>query len=91
MSRAFLLRAAAAVAVVAALAACDAPSGTLGPRNFRATPTRTLGDSTAVPLGGRMMPMSVDEEPTCRSGYHIAYRDDGTWYCDADPIDGGTM
>jgi hypothetical protein len=28
--------------------------------------------------------MSGDED-TCRSGYHIAYRDDGTWYCEGDP------
>jgi hypothetical protein len=85
MSRAFLLKAAAALAVVAALAACDTPSGALGPRSFRATPgSRTQLDSLPVELGGGVTTMSADDE-TCRSGYHIAYRDDGTWYCEADP------
>jgi hypothetical protein len=85
MSRAFLLKAAAAAAVVAVLAACDAPTGALGPRSFRATPaSRTQIDSLPADLGGGVTTMSADEE-TCRSGYHIAYREDGTWYCEADP------
>ena len=88
MSRAFLIKAAAALAVVAALAACDAPTGALGPRNLRPTSAaRAATDSTSIDLGGGITTMSLDDE-TCRSGYHIAYRDDGTWYCEADPTDG---
>ena len=90
MSRAFVLKAAAAVAVVAALAACDAP-GALGPRNLRPThAARTASDSTSIDLGGGITTQMLDDD-TCRSGYHIAYRDDGTWYCEADPSTEGTF
>lgn len=84
--RSLVLKASAAVVVLAALAACDAPSGALGPRSLRAPgSSHTLTDSSAVSLPSvRVNTMSTDED-TCRSGYHIAYRDDGTWYCEADP------
>jgi len=85
--RSLLLKATAAVVVVAALAACDAPSGAVGPRDLRAPGvTRAVTDSVGlrIPVRSGTSTMSTDED-TCRSGYHIAYRDDGTWYCEADP------
>jgi len=83
--RSLLTKATAAVVVVVALAACDAPSGVVGPRDLHAPGvSRTVADSARGPIRGGATIMSTDED-TCRSGYHIAYRDDGTWYCEADP------
>ena len=82
--RSLLLKATAAVVVVAALAACDAPSGVMGPRDLRAPGvTRATTDSARAPIRGAAI--TSGDEDTCRSGYHIAYRDDGSWYCEADP------
>jgi hypothetical protein len=87
--RSHLLKATAAVVVIAALAACDAPSGAFGPRDFRAPRAlRDVTDSTAiVPLPDNTTTTTSSDEETCRSGYHIAYRDDGTWSCEPDVID----
>jgi|GraSoiStandDraft_1057264.scaffolds.fasta_scaffold1702086_1 hypothetical protein len=88
--RSLVLKASAAVVVLAALAACDAPTGALGPRSIRApgSTRNAVTDSLGVPLPGiKVNTMSTTDEETCRSGYHIAYRDDGTFYCEADPVD----
>lgn len=81
MSRASLLKAVVFIGIAAGLAACDAPSGALAPRTRDITPTvlRAVTDTTktAKPTSASTM----DDELTCRSGYQIAYRDDGTWYC----------
>lgn len=85
MSRASLLKAVVSIGIAAGLAACDAPSGALAPRTRDITPTvlKVVTDSTktATPTSA-----STGDELTCRSGYQIAYRDDGTWYCE--PIGG---
>ena len=87
--RSHLLKATAAIVVIAALAACDSPSGAFGPRDFRAPHALRDGfDSTAVvPLPDSTASAPASDEETCRSGYHIAYRDDGTWYCEPDAVD----
>ena len=63
-----LLRAATAAAALLSLAACSDSS--TGPRRFDPGVRRT--DIFPGPDG------------TCRSGYHIAYRSDGTAVCEAD-------
>jgi len=86
MSRASLLKAVVSIGVAAGLAACDAPSGALAPRTRDIAPTvlKAVTDSTttAKPTSAS----TTSDELTCRSGYQIAYRDDGTWYCE--PIGG---
>jgi hypothetical protein len=86
MSRASLLKAVVSIGIAAGLAACDAPSGALAPRTRDITPTvlRIVTDSTKTtkPTSAN----TTDDELTCRGGYQIAYRDDGTWYCE--PIGG---
>lgn len=91
MSRASLLfRASVTIGLVATLAACDAPSGALGPRDAGHPSATLVGDSlltlpTTSPTSTTTS--TTMDEPTCRSGYQIAYRSDGTWYCE--PIGGG--
>lgn len=79
--RSLLLKSALAASVVAGLAACDAPSGALAPRQLRATPSMTAGDTTS----GRSVTSSsvtiTGDGEFCRSGYQVAYREDGTPYC----------
>ena len=65
MSRSLLLKAAAALAVVAALAACDTPSGALGPRNFRpAASSHAVADSTSTRVRAGTMSDKSPDDPT---------------------------
>jgi len=51
---------------------------------FAAAAALTLsacGESSTAP---RFTPTAASKEITCRSGYHIATRDDGTEYCESD-------
>lgn len=44
------------------------------------------GDAATAPH--RMTPTGPSRDITCRSGYHIATRDDGSQYCEADGSEG---
>jgi hypothetical protein len=91
MSRKLLLKASAALALIAGLAACDASSSALAPRGgadaTRATRAVTPTDSLGRRGTTTSTTMSLDDDSTCRTGYQIAYRDDGSSYCE--PIGGG--
>jgi hypothetical protein len=82
--RSLFLKVTVASAVVLGVAACDASSGSLGPREHR--PEAPASRSAADTMGTRKLgptsttSLTVDEE-TCRSGYQVAYREDGTPYC----------
>lgn len=83
-ARSLLLKAMVAAGVLATLAACDASSGALGPREHRASAPalRTSFDSlSGRPLGTSTTSSVAGDDETCRSGYQVAYREDGTPYC----------
>lgn len=73
-ARVWLLRS-AAIAAVVGLAACDASSNVSGPRPQNVS--RATGSMTTMTT----MTTASDTTSTCRSGYQIAYRADGTAYC----------
>lgn len=75
-ARAWLLRA-AVVASVVGLAACDAPSAVSGPRPQASA--RTTGGTSTMTM--TTTSTASDTTGTCRSGYQIAYRSDGSTYC----------
>lgn len=59
------------------MAACDAASkvgSPLAPGSARSDATTTTQTTTTM--------STMDTTPTCRSGYQVAYRSDGTWYCE---------
>ncbi|MEP6617701.1 MAG: hypothetical protein ABJE47_00240 [bacterium] len=54
---------------------------------FAAAATLALaacGDSSTGPQQMRTGTRASDDDITCRSGYHIATRDDGSQYCEED-------
>jgi hypothetical protein len=55
-----------------------------------AAATLTLAACGESSTGPRLSPSgeASRDDVTCRSGYHIATRDDGTQYCEEDPING---
>lgn len=74
--RGWIVRLVVGAGVLAGLAACDAPARLAGPAAPRAA---VAADSTGSPT---MSPDGAgDPIVTCRSGYQIAYREDGTAYC----------
>lgn len=74
--RGWILRLVAGAGVLAGLAACDAPARLAGPAAPHAA---VAADSTATPTA--TTDAAGDPLITCRSGYQIAYRSDGTAYC----------
>ena len=77
-ARVWLVRA-AVVGSALGLAACDAASNVASPR----AATSARRDASTVSSGATptTMTMSSDSTVDCRSGYQIAYRDDGSAYC----------
>ena len=82
-ARSLLLKATVAVGVLAALAACDAPGGALAPREHRPgpTPAMTTTDSSSTWKVNATTATVTGDGEFCRSGYQVAYREDGTPYC----------
>lgn len=69
-----------AVLTAVAIAACD----TMPTAVQRPAPANAASQMGSP---GTMTTYSVPIDPdgTCRSGYHIAYREDGTAYCEVNP------
>jgi ABC-type phosphate transport system substrate-binding protein len=77
-ARVWVVRAAIVGAALGA-AACDAASNVgspLSPTSARRDAATSSGSTTVQP-----MTMSSDSTVTCRSGYQVAYRSDGSMYC----------
>jgi hypothetical protein len=84
--RSLLLKLTVAAAVTAGVAACDAPSGALAPRQRRpeAPLSAVAVDSlTTKKLSPVNATTAISDPEYCRSGYQVAYREDGTPYCAA--------
>ena len=82
--RSLLLKATVAAGMLAALAACDASSSALAPREHRpsASAAMTSSDTLSGRKFGPSSATATADEEFCRSGYQVAYREDGTPYCE---------
>lgn len=80
-ARVWLVRA-AIVGAALGVAACDAASHVTSPRAAGAS-SRDASAASSTTTGTTTTTMSTmsDTTVTCRSGYQIAYRSDGTAYC----------
>lgn len=78
-ARVWLVRA-AIVGAALGVAACDAASTVASPRAAGASSRDASAASGTTTTTTTMSTMS-DTTVTCRSGYQIAYRSDGTAYC----------
>ncbi len=77
--RVWLVRAAIVGAGLGA-AACDAAS-TVGSPRVAGGARQTTSDGSSTMTMTTTTTTSTDTTATCKSGYQIAYRSDGSWYC----------